>query len=341
MGRHQARKLKSSKHAARVRVSGPDDLLAIVPFWLGYRPENCVVVMVEAQGLIRSGCAIALDQCHDTELLGSALGLLCERTGADSFLLVAYGNPRCAVPALEQVRRELTAQTVVESIVVHDGRYWASSRADDPQSSPGRVLDCDASPVTVAAVEAGLQVLGSRADVAAMLAGPDESDDEAAFWWAEAQENTAGWDLSRCIQLVDECLAEAVGALHQPDTQRCAQLGAVVQRIAVRDHAWLAMSLEDGWRHQQLWLWVVAVTPEPYAAPALCLSGIASWLSGGGALLTECVNRCERLHPDYSMLTILRELHDGAVPPSVWRRWSASMAGIGTTGADGPAPPQR
>lgn len=314
-----------TEQTTHLRVSGPGDLLAIVPYWLGYQPNNCVVLMAESDGRIQSGCALTLDQCVDAETLSELAELLAAGQPPVRYLLIAYGDSGRAEAALLKVTSCLKDKDILQNILVTQGRYWLSSEGERAGTDPGHSLSASFSPATAAAVQAGLQVFGSREELAALVEGPDESDDEAAYLWREAHASVARWGGARCKGLVDQCLRESVRQLRQPDALRCAQLGAVVQDIAVRDHAWLAMDLEDGWRHQQLWLWVVAVTPAKFSAPVLCLAAVASWLSGGGALFTECVNRCERLHPDYSMLNIVRELHDCAIPPGEWLALSASL----------------
>lgn len=329
-----------SEQKTHLRVSSPDDLLALVPYWLGYQPSDCVVLLVESDNRIQSGCALSLEQCADDDILASMVDVLGPTTSRTSYLLVAYGAPEHAEPALRRVRRALKGRKLLETAIVDSGRYWLCSRSERIGIDPGHVLNASASPLTAAAVQAGLQVFGSREDLAAMVEGPEDSDDEATFLWTEACRRVSRWGPKRRNRLVDETLGDAVDGLRQPDALVCAQLGAAVQSIATRDHAWLAMTLEDGWRHQQLWLWVVAVTPAPFCAPVLCLAAVASWLSGGGALFTECVNRCEQLHPDYSMLNIVRELHDCAIPPSTWRELGASLREmeVGRRAVPAPAP---
>ena len=317
--------LGMTEQTTHLRVSGPTDLLAIVPYWLGYRPSDCVVLMAESDGRIQSGCALTLDQCADAATLSDLAEVLETGQQPASYLLIAYGESARAEPALIKVTAALKGKEILQSILVDQGHYWLPSEGERTGSDAGHALDVSVSPATAAAVQAGLQVFGSRDEVAALVKGPDGTDDEAAHLWREASASVSRWGTARRKRLVDQCLQESVKGLHQPDAQRCAQLGAAVQDIAVRDHAWLAMDLEDGWRHQQLWLWVVAATPACFCAPVLCLAAVASWLSGGGALFTECVNRAERLHPDYSMLRIVRELHDCAVPPYLWRDVSASL----------------
>lgn len=314
-----------TQQPTHLRVSGPTDLLAIVPYWLGYQPSDCVVVMVESEGRIQSGCALSLDQCGDVDILSDLAVLLAAGHEPAGYLLIGYGDRCGAELALLKVASILRDQDILQCILVDAGRYWMCSDGERTDVDPGHLLDGPPSPAATAAVQAGLQFFGSRRDVVALVEGPDEFDDEADFLWREACSSTASWGTARRTRLVDQCLRDSVRELRQPDALRCAQLGSVVQDITIRDHAWLAMDLDDGWRHQQLWLWVIAVTPASSSAPVLCLAAVASWLSGGGALFTECVNRCERLHPDYSMLGIVRELHDCAVPPSLWQELSPSL----------------
>lgn len=303
-----------------LKVAGPADLLAVVPFWLGYEPSDCIVVLATRKGRVQVGCAMPREQCFESDGLPAVRKMLGSCRSGTDYLIVGYGSPVPTEAALLKVACVLDNRKLVEVILVEHDRYWVLTEGDRPTSDAGRLLDPMASSVTAAAIAAGLQAHGSRQELAANVQGPDEDDDEARFLWNEARDNVATWSLERRFRFVDDCLHEAVDELHQPDALRCVELAVVVQQIKLRDHAWMAMDLDTGWRHQQLWLWVVAVTPPEVAAPVLCLAAMASWLSGGGALLTECIKRCEQLHPDYSMLALVRETYERALPPEIWNK---------------------
>jgi hypothetical protein len=76
------------------------------------------------------------------------------------------------------------------------------------------------------------------------------------------------------------------------------------------------MSREQADDHVALWRRVVSVAVWPHEAAPLGMLAMAGWLSGNGALLNCCIERLERVDPDYSLLQLCREISDQAVPPS-------------------------
>ena len=60
----------------------------------------------------------------------------------------------------------------------------------------------------------------------------------------------------------------------------------------------------------------------PHAAGVL---GFAAWLAGDGALAWCAVDRGREVDPDHSLLSLVADLLQGAVPPSAWERRSPEL----------------
>ena len=80
-----------------------------------------------------------------------------------------------------------------------------------------------------------------------------------------------------------------------------------------------------------LWLRVVGgVAPDLSSAP-LALVGMASWISGNGALLNCAGEELSRRHPGYSMGLLLEQISARAIPPRLWQsvgvRFTTTCAG--------------
>lgn len=307
-------------HEVHLHITTPDELVALIPYWLGYHPHDNVVILAQRHGRVELGCALTIDQVGQADVLADLADMLSTRVGDAMLMVVGYGPARSTDEAVACVEIALGAQQIDISLVVSDRRFWVRSAGERVEWSPGHRFDPRASVAATAAVSAGLQVLGGRDQVSALVAGPGADDRAIADAWRTARQQASAWSPGQREEFLDDCLTRSVDHAEDLSRDELTQLGALVQCLELRDRAWLAMDSVGAWRHQQLWLAVVALTPPSAAAPVLCLTAVAAWLGGGGAVFTECLVRCEQVDPDYSMLAVLREVHDLAVPPSMWKR---------------------
>ncbi|HKN43753.1 MAG TPA: DUF4192 family protein, partial [Propionibacteriaceae bacterium] len=93
------------------------------------------------------------------------------------------------------------------------------------------------------------------------------------------------------------------------------------------DRAWMLINPATADDHLRLWCAVVARVPPTLAAAPLCLLGMAAWLGGDGALLNCCCERLAVVAPDYSMGTLLAEISERALPPSIWQELGSEVHG--------------
>lgn len=307
-----------------LNITSPAELVALIPYWLGYQPQDALVVLAAHGGRVELGCALNADQFDDDETLDDLAGVLRQRVGDAQLIVVGFGKPEPIDEAVARMEIALGAERLDSSMVVSGRRFWLRSAGERPLWSAGHEFDPRSSVAATTAVSAGLQILGSREDVAALVSGRRATTPAVARAWRAASIELAGWSATRRYRALDQLLARVIGEKAQLSTGEYVELGVLAQDLGLRDRAWLSMDSQRAWSHEQLWLAVIDVTPRRYAPPVLCLAGVAAWLSGGGAVFTECLARCEQIDPDYSMAALLREIHDRAVPPSLWKRMGAS-----------------
>ena len=81
------------------------------------------------------------------------------------------------------------------------------------------------------------------------------------------------------------------------------------------------MDRATGRVHADLWRGVAALTPDTEVVlPVLGLLGMAGWIGGDGALANVALERAEQVPGGaaYSMLRLLQEVVEKAVPPTTW-----------------------
>lgn len=306
----------------RLRVRRPDELLAIIPYLIGFHPQESLVVVFVRSGRVILAGRLDLPADADGEKMADFIGALAKRERAEALALVAYSA--AALPAnrlLTRLMDHLTDHELTDVLYVGHGRWWSLTCADECCPLAGTPLDLTSHPLSASAVLAGLGTRTSRHELEASVAGPP--DDE----------------LPRLDRLIDALLAdheqldepEEAGrllasmidhGLVNPDVldeESCVLLGLLVRDVHLRDLAWALIAPTSADDHVRLWGAVVAHVPPTVAAAPLCLLGIAAWVQGAGALLNCCSERLARVHPDYSMGRVLAEICEQAIPPSRWQ----------------------
>lgn len=160
-----------------IRLRGTADVLAALPYQLGYHPQDCLVVMALHER--RVGLVERID-LPDPDHLGTTASSAVEplmREGPDSVLLVGYEScADAAVPLLDEVGRRLrdAGIDIADRLVVRDGRWYARA-ADDGPCLPGPIEgtplpDPSETPAIADFVAMGLAPLPERGSLATLVA---------------------------------------------------------------------------------------------------------------------------------------------------------------------------
>ena len=182
-----------------IRVHGTEDVLALIPFLLGFQPEASLVVVAldDAGDGILTGARLDLPTTGEPTApahaaLDQVIASLGTRRGS-TVVLAGYGAAEHVEPMVATARDALRAigLPLREALRVADGRFWRLHDTD-PASRPadGVPFGTATSPAAAAAVYAGLVALPDRAALAATLApvtGP------AASAWSRPPSPPAHW----------------------------------------------------------------------------------------------------------------------------------------------------
>jgi uncharacterized protein DUF4192 len=318
-----------------LRITGPGDLVQLVPYLLGFHPAESLVIL----GLARHRVVVTVrmdlaDVVVDGVLSGTvsamADGGAEELVGAvfDDRAVPAGARPPDPLPwhgvpaALEAEAARIGA--VVADVLLVSGRRWWSYCCPDARCCPpqGHPLDDTSSKVPAAAAYAGLVALPDRDALAAVLAPePAELRDPLLprLDAAVAELRTAA-DGRRAQRAVKRALFAAARAADRPgsgvpaDEADLIRFGAALATTAVRDAAWLAVDEQrlDG---RDLWRWLGRRLPGHYAATPLFMFGWASWRAGNGALAGIAADRVLAVDPDYTAADLLLAVLSHGVDP--------------------------
>ncbi len=320
-----------------ITLRAPHDIVAVVPFLLGFHPEESVVALLLERGRLRLTARYELPQRGAVGDLAEEIRALARQHRADELVLVGYSESNASEPVLESLVPALRRLRVRVALAVSDGRCAVLGRYGF-EAIPAPVPDLRSHPVAAAAVYAGLNARATRAELQAWVSGP------AAAEWTRLEEVAAvacqrhaegseaavegaakgapeGGAEARLARL----LSTGVDSPNALDEAALVELAVLVADVHRRDRAWLAITTDRAQQHIRLWHAVVAAAPPPHQAAPLALLGIAAWIAGDGALLNVCAERLRAEAPAYSMGSLLERVSEAALSPSHWTPWRESL----------------
>ena len=307
-----------------LRVREPGDILGVVPYLLGFHPTESLVAAFVRQRQVVVTARIDLAATADVEALVDQLELVGRRVGSRSLVLIGYSTDG-GVRDLMRDLADLIPLDLVDVLAVSGDRWW--SVCCDPGQRPrpgregccppeGRPYDVASHPLAAAAVMAGISATGTREDIADLAAGPPAADQDRLSGLAEeTTRQLAGVGRRRRRQRMRRLVGRTLRS-DGPTEAEAIEMAVLARDVTVRDAAWVLMARESAADHVAVWRRVVSVAVWPCEAAPLGMLAVAGWLSGNGALLNCCIERLERVAPDYSLLELCREISDQAIPPS-------------------------
>jgi Domain of unknown function (DUF4192) len=327
-----------------LKLSGPPDVVAAVPFVVGFQPVESLVVIAlhgprqELQHTLRVDLSdveemrrrsLTDQPCHP-KMIANTL----KRNGATSALVVILtetpGRDDLAGRSLAgELRDELAKRRIpVRDAMLVQGGRWFSYLCDDPACCPaegtpvaGAAHDRVAAELVLAgdapyagreeierqvAAESGLRAQAVEAAVHALLEGGAAEDEEGPFAV-----------LSRAFDLVREG--------QELDPQTAALCLVSLPRFEVRDTCLQPWEGQDGEVALRLWCALTRLAPD-YLVPApACLAAFVALCRGSGALANSAIDRALAASPNYSFARLLLEFAANAVPPKVMRRMAQQV----------------
>lgn len=327
----------------RLCVRSTVDLLASVPYLLGFHPADSLVVVAirgrrmafAARGDLLDPAAFAAARASFTEHLVAVV----TRQQVDAVSVIGYGAADRVATAMPAVCALFARRGVriMDAVRVTAGRYW-SYFCPDPVCCPpeGIAFDLSTSSLSAAAVFAGQVVLPDRAALVSQVApaggsvresmrlATERARDRLAALIADDRRRRApaGGDQAVVVSAGRAAVREALargGTGDQLTDDEVAWLALLLTNQSIRDFAWERATPEH-WQ-QALWMDVLRrVEPKFAPAPASLLAFVA-WRNGYGALASVALERALDADPAYSMALVLDQVLRRGVPPSVLDKW--------------------
>jgi Domain of unknown function (DUF4192) len=345
----------ASTQRLTVRITSTTDLLALIPYLLGFQPESSLVlVAITDDGRLTTAARLTLPTTDEPlgplhTALNQVATAITEHTGTAptgvGVVLAGYGPAEQVDLSVSAATVALTAAGVAirEAVRVADGRFWRLG-CDDPDTCPpeGIPFDPAASPVAATAVYAGLVALPDRDALAATLAPVTGA----------ARDAMVAATAAACAFFIDLLDAAApAGSGEHPDAALDTPVGQALQRAArtylthaQRDYrarqpiddehvAALTVLLQlpslydfaarqttgDRWQIEMWTDLVRRAEPEFTAAPATLLA-LAAIEAGNGALADIAVHRALDADPTDSFAQVLAAAIAAGIDPDTVAR---------------------
>ncbi len=308
------------------RVKDPADVVTIVPYLLGFDPEESLVLVALEGPRQRFGPCARLDLVDERDHEGAVqhqVGYVCDliaHHGFDPVVLVAYSTRvEVADAVVTGLLAALASQgvTVVEALRA-DGSRWWSYVCDDAVCCPpgGTAYDAESSRVAAEAVLAGLARAPSRDALREQF---EPHPLQRAAFDESFRAMLRGADLGSWTESgFRQAVVDSVAASEPMAMDHLVRLVLTVQSTPMRDLAWSLITRDNAADHFAFWSGALRAVPDDLLAPVGSLAAFAAWLSGCGVLASHGAERVLHVHPEYSMARLLLELCASSVNPGVW-----------------------
>lgn len=305
-----------------LRLTSPVDLVAIVPYLLGFAPTDSIVVIVFQGETIKRTARV--DSVHSVSQAASlAQGI--QHAEGDSVVIAAYADGvDDAAHDLEDFAAAL-AETVTSPVEILSkvavGTVEDAYR-DLATGETGVHSELRWRPAVVEMVGRGLAPAPSRESIEARIAPGSEALPEGfARGFAHAMSRIATWDPQNVAQALRDGLAELLGQ-PDPDGRSLGLLAALTTTDPGRLAALRELNPETAPMHVELWSRLARITDGHAALAPLMLAGLSGWLSGDGVLLNAAGDAMDAIlgqdDPERWMLSTIGFIVSNCYPPRGW-----------------------
>jgi len=307
-------------------LTSPHDLLAAIPFLIGYHPQDSLVLVALKDEAV--GMAMRVDipvgvSAEGYDLLASHF----LRDGADGAFIVAYVGAGAVDP--ENVLINTSAALVragidiKESLIVRNNRFRSMICSDLTCCPPeGSVIpDLGSSRIAAEHVIAGHPMPFENVDglVQSIAALPSSfesvwADEVQAFWVSSDSEEIQELQRDGATAIID-LVGEYREGRGAQDRELAARVIGRLSDIQVRDFALGSHTDESADYYWAMWRDLLRIAPRGFVAPIACLFAAMAYERGEGALAHKGLDRGLGDDDQYSLAHLLRRVFTAGWPP--------------------------
>ena len=313
-------------------LTSPHDLLAAIPFLIGYHPSNSLVLVAIKEGTV----SMAMRVDYPSQQNSDAYDLLAHHIkldGAESALMIAYvptetgediatGAEVLGYLAISLLKNAIEIRESIEVI----GNRWRSVICEDisccpPEGNP--LPDFESSRVAAEQVMSGRTMpfidVTELADSIAQLPnlGPEFIAQVESYFVHEDCIDLNEKQRDGATAVVD------LGQLYESgrgssDPDLVAQVIGRLSDIQVRDFALGIHTEETLDAYWAMWKELLRIAPNGYVAPIASIFAAVAYESGQGALAHKALDRALIDNPGYSLALLLRRVFSAGWPAAAF-----------------------
>ncbi len=307
-------------------LTSPHDLITAIPFLLGFKPTDSIVLIAVQGGSLGVVMRVDLPNALATEEIDLLAHHLL-RDGADAALLVAYlpdsrddGDLLLISLGAGLIRNGIEVQ---ESIVVSNGRYRSIICRDlNCCPSAGQELpEIESSEIAAQHVIAGIPMPYSHISelIDSLAAAPTSTnprwcDEVARFLISDGEPDQRALQRDG-VETMDLLLDEfRLGHGIREEILAARMIGRMSD-VHIRDYALGVHSEESFDLYFTMWRELLRLAPPGFIAPLACIVAAMSYESGDGALAQKALDRAIADEPGYPLAGLLRRVFNAGWPP--------------------------
>ncbi len=292
----------------RLRARNTSDLIAVIPYMLGFHPSESVVLLVLDGSEIVLTARWDLQPAEHARELPHQVNALMGRHPTYAVGFVLFSTDRSVGMSVLQSLVSRCTRPAAFAVITDGERWWESG----DHAGVGEPVPEGVPPIVASAVVNGLSAVKARGELAAALeplrgADPEVVSARTAMRARLRRRRVA----ERELLLTELRLLEPVA-----DQQAMAQAGLLVGTDRLWMHAWRGIRREGAAQQRRFWQAALRVTLPADAAQVLSLIGVAAWLQGEGVVTNLCLERALELNPKACGVQFLDMLLTTGIPPS-------------------------
>ncbi|MCL2316325.1 MAG: DUF4192 domain-containing protein [Actinomycetia bacterium] len=295
-----------------VSLSRLTDVLAVVPYLLGFHPHESIVIVACRERRVEFTARFDLGLCDDRPQLRARLRHLHDPDRR--FIVVAYSDDKAdAAAALRKVEALFAPGQVLVTFRTDGQRIWLPGHA--------RPLAVGSSPDALSRIlrRRVPAPLTRRDDLAALVAGPSPvMMTPASLHCADAMAAVTAMSHDERLDVTTDLVRRGRPYPMDLTDAEAALLACLMQEEPARLVALCPMTRQNAPEHVRLWLRVLDAICPAVATPVLGMAGLAAWAAGEGALLVCCLERALNLDPANKLIRLLDEINRRGLPPAAW-----------------------
>ncbi|MGY0230397.1 DUF4192 domain-containing protein [Longispora urticae] len=310
-----------------IRVSQPAELLASVPYVLGFHPTDSLVVIGVRARKLHFAVRVDLDECaEEPDHAALHLAEVLHDQRADAAVVIGYGAPAQVTPVVDAARRALAGRSIpiIDALRVTENRYFSYvCESGDCCPPGGRAYDPGSTVVAAEATLAGKVALPDRSAFAQVIApvsgavreAMEEATDRAESRFIAALEGAGG---QAALAAEGPAFVEAALNRHYAGgtltDDEAAWLCALLLLLPVRDAAAHLVEHRPDDPHLPLWTDLTRRAQPGLVAPVATLLAYAAYLDGQGALASLALERARADDPEYPLAGLLHQAMVAGIP---------------------------